>query len=93
MTSCLAVGWHAPWLGSVYAVQADVSLEDGRTCLLDTIGDVFGGKLNVLVNSVGTNSKRDDSDTMLQKLSKEIRNEISMPHWLTFLVYLCVSSS
>eukprot|EP00013_Stygamoeba_regulata_P006578 CAMPEP_0177640834 /NCGR_PEP_ID=MMETSP0447-20121125/6751_1 /TAXON_ID=0 /ORGANISM="Stygamoeba regulata, Strain BSH-02190019" /LENGTH=263 /DNA_ID=CAMNT_0019142925 /DNA_START=51 /DNA_END=842 /DNA_ORIENTATION=- len=59
----LAAQWRDKFEASrIHCIEADLSTSQGREKLVATATDVFGGRLDILINNVGTNIRKETAD-------------------------------
>lgn len=80
----------AEWTSRGLAVQgavADVAIAEERKAMIERVGAAFGGELNLLVNNVGTNIRKQTVDFTDDDFQKIITTNLQSAFSLTQLAY------
>ncbi|KAL6648384.1 hypothetical protein ACP70R_012608 [Stipagrostis hirtigluma subsp. patula] len=65
----------------------DLSVRDQRECLLRDVADRFGGKLNILVNNVGTNIRKPTTEFSAEEYSFLMATNLESAYHLCQIAY------
>lgn len=71
----------------VHGVVADVSTSEGRETLRKEVEERFGGKLDILVNNVGTNIRKKTAEYTIEELEFLLKTNLESVFELTKLCY------
>ncbi|XP_059669216.1 tropinone reductase homolog At5g06060-like [Cornus florida] len=84
------------WTGKGFAVTGslcDVSSQDQRLQLMENVSSLFTGKLNILINNVGTNIIKKTAEYTAEEYSKLMATNFESTYHLCQLAYPLVKAS
>lgn len=79
--------------GRVLGLSTDLSTKEGRSKIVDLVENDFGGKLDILVNNVGTNVRKSIEDSTEEEYSLMINLNITCTFELTKALSKALCSS
>ncbi|KAJ1422031.1 Short-chain dehydrogenase/reductase SDR [Sesbania bispinosa] len=84
------------WNDSSFEVTGsvcDVSVPQQREALMETVSSVFNGKLNILINNVGTNIRKPMTDFTTEEFSRLIDTNLGSTFHMCQLAYPLLKAS